>query len=79
MACISVCPEGAIIETEKEAPASADIGGLKGVWIFAEQRNGKVSSVAYELLGMGKKLADDLKTELSAVLFGASDDAPGNL
>jgi electron transfer flavoprotein alpha subunit len=79
MACISVCPEGAIVETPKEAPAGADIGGFKGVWIFAEQRNGKVSSVAYELLGVGKKLADDLKTDLSAVLFGASDDAAREL
>jgi electron transfer flavoprotein alpha subunit len=70
-----VCPEGAIVEIEKEAAAGADIKGFKGVWIFAEQRNGKVSSVAYELLGVGKKLADDLKTDISAVLFGASDDA----
>jgi len=79
MTCVNVCPEGAIIETEKEAPAGADITGFKGVWIFAEQRGGKVSPVAYELLGIGKKLADDLKTELSAVLFGSSDDAAKEL
>lgn len=73
MACISVCPEGAIIEVEKEAPVGIDVKGYKGVWIFAEQRNGKIASVAYELLGIGRKLADDLKTELSAVLFGAPE------
>ena len=73
MACISVCPEGAIIEVEKEVPQGTDIGGYKGVWIFAEQRGGKVSSVAYELLGIGRKLADDRGTILSAVLFGSSD------
>jgi electron transfer flavoprotein alpha subunit len=73
MSCISVCPEGAIVETEKEAPEEGDLQRYKGVWIFAEQRGGKVSSVAYELLGIGRNLADDRKTELSAVLFGASE------
>ena len=73
MACISVCPEGAIIEVEKEVPQGTDIGGYKGVWIFAEQRGGKVSSVAYELLGVGRKLADDRESDLSAVLFGSSE------
>jgi electron transfer flavoprotein alpha subunit len=72
MACINVCPEGAIIETGKGTPEGTDMQGYKGVWIFAEQRGGKVSSVAYELLGIGRKLADDLNTKLSAVLFGAS-------
>jgi electron transfer flavoprotein alpha subunit len=73
MACISVCPEGAIFETEAGEPKTAKAEGYRGVWIFAEQRNGKVSSVAYELLGIGRRLADDLKTELSAVLFGANE------
>ena len=73
MTCLSVCPEGAIFETESEGPVTEKAEGYSGVWIFAEQRNGKVSSVAYELLGVGKRLADDLKTELSAVLFGAGE------
>ncbi len=73
MTCLSVCPEGAIVATEEGEPGREKAEGYSGVWIFAEQRNGKVSSVAYELLGAGKKLADDLKTDLSAVLFGAGD------
>jgi electron transfer flavoprotein alpha subunit len=73
MACLSVCPEGAIFETESGEPKPAKAQGYSGVWIFAEQRNGKVSSVAYELLGIGRRLADDLKTNLSAVLFGAKE------
>jgi len=73
MACLSVCPEGAIFETESEEPKPQKAEGYSGVWIFAEQRSGKVSSVAYELLGIGRRLADDLKTELSALLFGAEE------
>ncbi len=57
----------------KRVPEGIDIEGYKGVWIFAEQRRGKVSSVAYELLGIGRKLADDLKTDLSAVLLGTAE------
>jgi electron transfer flavoprotein alpha subunit len=73
LACISVCPEGAIIEVEKEVTKEIDLKAYKGVWIFAEQRIGKIASVAYELLGIGRNLADGLKTELSAILFGASE------
>jgi electron transfer flavoprotein alpha subunit len=73
MACINVCPEGAIVEVEKEQPRVEDIKSFKGVWVFAEQRSGKVASVAYELLGAGKRLADELHTELSAILFGAPE------
>jgi len=68
-ACIPSCKFDAIeIEIEKES--SADISHYKGVWVFAEQREGKVQSVAYELLSEGKKLADDLKVELAAILCG---------
>ena len=73
MACISACPEGAISEIEREEPVEFDIQKFKGVWIFAEQREGKVASVAYELLGVGRRISDELTTELSAVLFGASE------
>lgn len=72
MACVGVCPEGAIVEVKGETPASADISDHKGVWIFAEQRSGKVASVSFELLGIGRRLADALETELCAVLFGAT-------
>ena len=41
-----------------------------GVWVFAEQRDGKIKGVAYELLAKGRELADALHTELSAVCFG---------
>lgn len=48
----------------------ADIGEYKGIWVFAEQRNGQVQSVALELLSEAQKLAADLGAEVSAVLAG---------
>lgn len=73
--CLSICSEGAIEEIEEVFSPyySSTISDFKGVWVFAEQKEGKVSSVSYELLGIGRKLADDLSVELSAVLFGASE------
>ena len=43
----------------------------KGVMIFGETSQGKLASIATELLGGGRKLANDLGQELSAVLVGS--------
>ncbi len=68
-ACVSSCKFKAIeIKAEKES--SADLSHYKGVWVFAEQREGKIQSVAYELLGEAITLAKELKTDVSAVLCG---------
>lgn len=42
----------------------------KGVYVFAQQVDNEVSSIAYELLGKAKELAADLATEVTAVLIG---------
>lgn len=42
----------------------------KGVMIFAEQEDGKIHPVSYELLGKGRDIADKLGVELSCVLLG---------
>jgi electron transfer flavoprotein alpha subunit len=47
-----------------------DASQAKDVWIYAEQRDGKLHSAAFELLGAGRKLADDLGQKLVAVLLG---------
>lgn len=67
-ACVSSCKFGAIVGVEKEEKA-VDLSAYKGVWVFAEQRDGHVMPTVYELLGEGKKLANDLGVELSALLL----------
>lgn len=42
----------------------------KGIWVFAEQREGKIKNVSFELLSAGRKIADQTGEELCAVLFG---------
>ena len=48
--------------------------GYRGIWVFAEQREGRLKGVAYELLAKGRELANSLHTELSAVCFGHKVD-----
>jgi len=43
----------------------------KGVMIYGEASQGKLSAITTELLGCGRKLADDLGQELCAVLVGS--------
>ena len=43
----------------------------KGVYVFAQQVDGEVSGIAYELLGKAKDLAKDLDTDVTAVLLGS--------
>lgn len=73
-ACVESCPKGAILITRDKMEGKVP-EGYQGVWVFAEQRNGKVASVAYELLGEGRKLADKLGGKLSAVLLGDKVEA----
>jgi electron transfer flavoprotein alpha subunit len=47
-----------------------DIKEYKGIWAFAEQREGKLSDVALEMLGGALKLAKKTGEEVCAVLFG---------
>ena len=43
----------------------------KGVYIFAQQVDNKLSNIAFELLGKAKDLAKDLDTNVAAVLIGS--------
>ena len=43
----------------------------KGVYVFAQQVDNEISSIAFELLGKAKDLAKDLSTDVTAVLIGS--------
>ncbi len=47
----------------------------KNVYVIAEQRDGKVQKVSFELIGKARELADDLGQDVVAVLLG--DDVNG--
>lgn len=47
-----------------------NIEDYKGIWVFAEQREGKLADIAFELLGGARKLADKTGEEVCAILLG---------
>lgn len=51
-----------------------NLSDFKGIWVFAEQREGKLQKVALELIGKGKDLSKKLGVELTAVLLGYDID-----
>jgi len=70
-ACVETCKFDAIVIAKREESARIDHNRFKGVWVLAEQFDGHIESITYELLGEGRKLADDLGMELCAVLLGS--------
>ena len=69
-ACVEACEFKAIERMEEAAAPASDLSAYKGVWVFAEQHKGSVATVALELLGEGRKLADKKNTKLSAIFIG---------
>jgi electron transfer flavoprotein alpha subunit len=68
-ACLEVCAEE-LIQTDVVPRTIPDFSDRKGVWVFAEQRDGKLNRVSLELLGMAQELAGTLNQNISALLLG---------
>jgi len=68
--CVESCLFGAI-NFEKDETEHKDLSGYKGIWVFAEQRYGKLKSVALELTGKAKELAGYLEVPVTAVILGS--------
>lgn len=84
--CVKVCPadcfelivegeeeeaaEAVSVEEREAAELAARLAEFSGVWVFVEQAHGNVHPVSWELLGAGRRLADDLGSKLAAVILG---------
>ena len=68
-ACVSACKFEAI---ELTIPKKEDVDPTEysGVWVIAERQDGELATVTLELLGEGRKLADEIDAELSLALLG---------
>ena len=68
-ACVNSCRFNAIsIDIDKQ-PVE-DLDKYEGVWIFGEQRDARVAPVVFELINVGRTLADALKSKLGVVILG---------
>ncbi len=68
-ACLQVCKEKAL-QTDAKPREIPDFSDRKGVWVFAEQREGQLNKVSLELLGKAQELGAALSQSVSAVLLG---------
>ena len=48
-----------------------ELAKYKGVFVFAQQVDNVLSGISFELVGEGKRLAEKLGTEVTAVLVGS--------
>jgi len=49
---------------------SADIGAFKDIWVFCEQRDGKLMDTNFELISEARKLADERSVQVVGLLLG---------
>lgn len=66
--CVQNCPVGAI-DIPREAAHTCDVRQYRHVWVFAE-REDTLLSVALELTGLARRLADDRGAQVVALLPG---------
>jgi electron transfer flavoprotein alpha subunit len=70
-ACKDACKFKAVLIEKTPAKCDVpDIKDYKGIWVFIEQKNGRVQSVSYELLAKAGELAKKLNCQVSGVLIG---------
>lgn len=68
--CAKACPTNAIWLEKSTAATSMDLTAYQGVLVFAEQRQGQIQPVTYELIGKGLELAQQLGQEVAVCLAG---------
>jgi electron transfer flavoprotein alpha subunit/NAD-dependent dihydropyrimidine dehydrogenase PreA subunit len=69
-ACLDVCPVNALSLPERPQQAAENLSEYSGVWVWVEQFNGRTGSISAEMLGQGRRLADQRKVVLTACVLG---------
>lgn len=72
-ACVTPCKNNAIVMVVPRK-GDVDVTQYSGVWVVAEHEGGSLRTVTMELLGEGRRLANELDVELSAVVMGQGTD-----
>ena len=72
--CVDACEVGALSIEREERAYAGNLADWSGVWVYAEHRHGRTAPVAFELLGIGRKLADERGVQLAAILIGSGLD-----
>lgn len=68
--CVSTCKFEAIVAPERQTAPEGTLDDHRGVWVFVQADGDSVHHVSLELVGEGRKLADELGTHLSCMVMG---------
>jgi electron transfer flavoprotein alpha subunit len=60
------------MEDKNMAFNSAEINEFSDIWVFCEQREGKLMNTDFELISEGRKLADERGSKLVGILLGGA-------
>ena len=71
--CVKKGPAG-VVTFEEEKTVTCDKSEWNGVCVFAEQREGKIHPVCFELLGKARELASVIGHKVIALLIGSGVD-----
>lgn len=72
-------PAGIISFVERDpSEPDPDVSEWRGVAVFAEQINGAITPVVYELLGKARQLADTIEQPVVALLIGSDTERNAN-
>jgi len=69
-ACLDVCPVNALSLPERPEAAAEGLEAYQGVWVWVEQFQGEAASISWEMVGQGRRLADQRGTALTACVLG---------
>lgn len=69
-ACLDVCPVNALSLPDRPQEAVENLTEYSGVWVWVEQFNGRAGSISAEMLGQGRRLANQRKVALTACVLG---------
>lgn len=68
--CIKVCPQRALTFEQKPLKSTEEKGSWKDILVYAEQEDGEIHPVTYELIGEARRLADKVGYKVYAVITG---------
>lgn len=68
--CVKICPQRALTFEQKPLKSVEEKSSWKDILVYAEQEDGQIHPVTYELIGEARRLADKVDYKVCAVIIG---------
>lgn len=68
--CVKICPQCALTFEQNTLKGTEEKNNWKDILVYAEQENGQIHPVTYELIGEARRLADKVDYKVCTVIIG---------